>query len=155
MIIGHLDYCESVALMAPKIGKILSHLKDQLLNGPAVGVHLVDERQLFYTVSSDMTELLSKRRSEFHRDYLDIQVVLKGQEQYGFSLSPLKVIEDDYLNEKDVAFGQPVQERFVTLNEQEFIIFPPGCPHRPLIAVNEEPKLVLKSVIKVHQKLLF
>ncbi|CAG8998519.1 MAG: Toxin-antitoxin biofilm protein TabA [Candidatus Celerinatantimonas neptuna] len=154
MIIGDLNYCESVRLMAPGIGKILLDLKAQLLGHPEIGVHLIDEHRLFYTVSNDRTERLSQRRCEYHRDYLDIQVVLKGQERYGFSLNPMTNVEENFLDDKDVAFGLPLNERFVTLNEHEFIIFPPGCPHRPLIAVDEQPKSILKSVIKVHHNLL-
>lgn len=52
------------------------------------------------------------RRAEYHARYLDIQIVLKGQEGMTFSTQPAGVPETDWLADKDIAFiGQGIDEK--------------------------------------------
>ncbi|HCQ9157081.1 TPA: YhcH/YjgK/YiaL family protein, partial [Escherichia coli] len=39
-----------------------------------------------------------------HEQYIDIQILLSGREYIGFTNSSM-VVEENYLNEKDIAFG--------------------------------------------------
>lgn len=148
--LAHLDYLKTVS---PKLAEFLAEIKDELMMAP-VGRHEVQGQKFFYTVSQDSTELFANRLSEFHQDYLDIQIVLEGEERYGYSLSPMLKVTEDKLAEFDVAFGQPLEELFVILKAHEFIVFPMNCPHRPLIAVDERPQNIKKVVVKIHRSLL-
>ncbi|MFM2485823.1 YhcH/YjgK/YiaL family protein [Celerinatantimonas yamalensis] len=153
MLQGQLDKLDLIQPIAPKLAQILRELSTQLVADAPLGRCDVRGEQLFYTVSLDTTEPQTHRRCEFHQSYLDIQVVLDGEERYGYATVPLVDIDEDKLQASDVAFGQPVNERFVTLSSGDFIVFAPYCPHRPLVAV-DAPQKVKKAVIKVHRSLL-
>ncbi|MGU0171286.1 YhcH/YjgK/YiaL family protein [Escherichia coli] len=81
--------------------------------------------------------------------YLDIQIVLKGQEGMTFSTQPAGTPDTDWLADKDIAFlPEGVDEKTVILNEGDFVVFYPGEVHKPLCAVGA-PAQVRKAVVKM------
>ncbi|XNM58164.1 YhcH/YjgK/YiaL family protein [Escherichia coli] len=72
------------------------------------------------------------RRAEYHARYLDIRIVLKGQEGMTFSTQPAGTPDTDWLADKDIAFlPEGVDEKTVILNEGDFVVFYPGkCINR-------------------------
>ncbi|MDD9156204.1 YhcH/YjgK/YiaL family protein [Aliivibrio sp. S4TY2] len=142
------------AALHPVIIEIIQKVKEQTIENTEVGNYPLPDESVYFIVN-DKTELKENRRSEIHHKYLDVQLILEGTETFGYSEYPLLSIEDDYLEEKDIAFSNDVQdEQFVTLEAGEFIIFNPKQPHRPLVAVDEQPAAVKKLIIKVNSALL-
>ena len=142
------------AALHPVIIEIIQKVKEQTIENTEVGNYPLHDESVYFIVN-DKTELKENRRSEIHHKYLDVQLILEGTEMFGYSEYPLLSIEDDYLEEKDIAFSNDVQdEQFVTLEAGEFIIFNPKQPHRPLVAVNDKPAAVKKLIIKVNSALL-
>ncbi len=142
------------AALHPVIIEIIQKVKEQTIENTEVGNYPLHDESVYFIVN-DKTELKENRRSEIHHKYLDVQLILEGTETFGYSEYPLLSIEDDYLEEKDIAFSNDVQdEQFVTLEAGEFIIFNPKQPHRPLVAVNDKPAAVKKLIIKVNSALL-
>lgn len=142
------------AALHPVIIEVIQKVKEQTIENTEVGNYPLHDESVYFIVN-DKTELKENRRSEIHHKYLDVQLILEGTETFGYSEYPLLSIEDDYLEEKDIAFSNDVQdEQFVTLEAGEFIIFNPKQPHRPLVAVNDNPAAVKKLIIKVNSALL-
>jgi biofilm protein TabA len=142
------------AALHPVIIEIIQKVKEQTIENTEVGNYPLHDESVYFIVN-DKTELKKHRRSEIHHKYLDVQLILEGTETFGYSEYPLLSIEDDCLEEKDIAFSNDVQdEQFVTLEAGEFIIFTPKQPHRPLVAVNGKPAAVKKLIIKVNSALL-
>lgn len=142
------------AALHPVIIEIIQKVKEQTIENTEVGNYPLPDESVYFIVN-DKTELKENRRSEIHHKYLDVQLMLEGTETFGYSEYPLLSIEDDYLEEKDIAFSNDVQdEQFVTLEAGEFIIFTPKQPHRPLVAVDDKPAAVKKLIIKVNSALL-
>ncbi len=142
------------AVLHPAIIEIIQKVKEQTIENTEIGNYPLHDESVYFIVN-DKTELKENRRSEIHHKYLDVQLILEGTETFGYSEYPLLSIEDDYLEEKDIAFSNDVQdEQFVTLEAGEFIIFNPKQPHRPLVAVNDKPAAVKKLIIKVNSALL-
>jgi len=142
------------AALHPVIIEIIQKVKEQTIENTEVGNYPLPDESVYFIVN-DKTELKENRRSEIHHKYLDVQLILEGTETFGYSEYPLLSIEDDYLEEKDIAFSNDVQdEQFVTLEAGEFIIFNPKQPHRPLVAVDDKPAAVKKLIIKVNSALL-
>jgi YhcH/YjgK/YiaL family protein len=74
--------------------------------------------------------LLSAARSITR--YLDIQIIMKGQEGMTFSTLPHGTPDTDWLADKDIAFlPEGEQEKTVVLSEGDFVVFYPGkCTSR-------------------------
>ena len=91
---------------------------------------------------------------EFHDQYVDIEVVLKGREVIGYSESnQYDSVCDDHILDQDVAFVEGIKdEKYLSLGEGDFAIFYPGDVHRP--CYRKDDKMIQKAVIKINKALL-
>lgn len=147
MITGNIHNLQS--WLPEELRQAIEYIKANVTDATEKGKHDIDGNRLFYLISEDMTEPFEKRRAEFHARYLDIQIVLKGQEGMTFSTQPAGVPETDWLADKDIAFlPEGIEEKTVVLSEGDFVVFYPGEVHKPLCAVGA-PATVRKAVVKM------
>ena len=148
MIVGNIHHLQSG--LPASLREAIDHVKAHVTEATPLGKYDIDGNNLFYLVSEDTTEPMADRRAEYHARYLDIQILLKGQEGMTFSTQPAGAPETDWLADKDIAFlPEGVQEKTVVLNEGDFVVFYPGEVHKPLCAVGA-PALVRKAVVKMR-----
>ncbi|EOX1813625.1 YhcH/YjgK/YiaL family protein [Vibrio cholerae] len=154
MFIGHITQRQFCAALSPQLQRLIDEVLERVATPLATGKHELQGESAFFLVMEDHTQPLALRRSECHARYLDVQILLQGRERFGYSLAPFNGLDEDWLATRDVAFSaQLVEECFVDLAAGDFIVFYPGQPHRPLIAVEGEGEPVRKVVIKVDRAL--
>ncbi|MFG6656198.1 YhcH/YjgK/YiaL family protein [Scandinavium sp. M-37] len=147
MIAGNIHHLHS--WLPQELRDAIEHVKAHVTDATPLGKHDIDGNRLFYLISEDTTEPLAARRAEYHARYLDIQIILKGQEGMTFSTQPAGTPDTDWLADKDIAFlPEGVQEKTVVLSEGDFVVFYPGEVHKPLCAVGSSAK-VRKAVVKM------
>lgn len=147
MIVGNIEYLEAWPPTA--LRQAIEHVNAHVTATTAPGKYDIDDDRLFYMISENMTEPGESRSAEYHARYLDIQIVLQGQEGMAFSTQPAGTPHTDWLADKDIAFlPTSVDEKTVVLNEGDFVVFYPGEVHKPLCAVGE-PARVRKAVVKM------
>lgn len=147
MIVGNIHHLQS--WLPEALRQAIEYVKANVSETTEKGKHEIDGSRLFYLISEDMTEPFEKRRAEYHARYLDIQIVLKGQEGMTFSVLPAGTPETDWLADKDIAFlPEGEQEKTLILNEGDFVVFYPWEVHKPLCAVGA-PAPVRKAVVKL------
>ncbi|XHA16078.1 YhcH/YjgK/YiaL family protein [Citrobacter farmeri] len=147
MIVGNIHHLQS--WLPEELRQAIEHIKANVTETTEKGKHEIDGSRLFYLISEDMTEPFEKRRAEYHAHYLDIQIVLKGQEGMTFSVLPAGKPDTDWLADKDIAFlAEGEQEKTLILNEGDFVVFYPQEVHKPLCAVGA-PAPVRKAVVKL------
>jgi len=147
MIIGNIHHLQS--WLPDALRQAIEHVKAHVSESTPLGKHDIDGNNLFYLISEDSTEAQAERRAEYHARYLDIQIVLRGQEGMTFRTLPAGEPQIDWLADKDIAFlAEGAQEKTVILNEGDFVVFYPGEVHKPLCAVGA-PAKVRKAVVKV------
>ncbi|MFP2239455.1 YhcH/YjgK/YiaL family protein [Pseudescherichia vulneris] len=147
MIAGNIHHLHS--WLPQELRDAIEHVKAHVTDATPLGKHDIDGNRLFYLISEDTTEPLAARRAEYHARYLDIQIILKGQEGMTFSTQPAGTPDTDWLADKDIAFlPEGVQEKTVVLSEGDFVVFYPGEVHKPLCAVGT-PAKVRKAVVKM------
>ncbi|MEH0665002.1 YhcH/YjgK/YiaL family protein [Vibrio scophthalmi] len=140
--------------LQPKLIELIERVMEQTAQPIENGRHDLEGDSAFFLVMDDNTQPLEQRKSECHQRYLDVQLLLEGEETFGYSLLPYTGLDEDYLADKDLAFSEQLQqEQFVTIKAGEFVVFYPGQPHRPLVAVNNQPAPVRKVVIKIEKSL--
>ncbi|MGF1725658.1 YhcH/YjgK/YiaL family protein [Photobacterium nomapromontoriensis] len=151
---GNLDSLESYRHIPDAIVAIIKVVKRRLNESQEPGRFQVNGDSVFYFIVNDHTQELADRKSEIHAKYMDVQIVLEGEEMFGFSYHPFNTIAEDFLAEKDLAFSEDIlEEEFITLTAGDFVIFDTLQPHRPLVAVNQ-PAPVKKAVIKIEKAAL-
>lgn len=105
------------------------------------------------------TQEREKRKYENHREYIDIQMIIKGEEIIEISsIDKLECIEE-YNAEKDISFySNTVQGERSILGEGQFIIIYPGQAHMPCLqngSASSVKKIVFKIPIERNKRLLF
>ena len=147
MIVSNIHHLQS--WLPEELRQAIEYIKANVTETTEKGKHEIDGSRLFYLISEDMTEPFEKRRAEYHARYLDIQIVLKGQEGMTFSVLPAGKPDTDWLADKDIAFlAAGEQEKTLILNEGDFVVFYPQEVHKPLCAVGA-PAPVRKAVVKL------
>ena len=147
MIVGNIHHLQS--WLPEELRQAIEYINANVTETTEKGKHEIDGSRLFYLISEDMTEPFEKRRAEYHARYLDIQIVLKGQEGMTFSVLPAGKPDTDWLADKDIAFlAEGEQEKTLILNEGDFVVFYPQEVHKPLCAVGT-PAPVRKAVVKL------
>ncbi len=86
---------------------------------------------------------------ESHKKYVDLQMMLKGQER--FEVSDISVLEvsEKYNEENDIMFWDGGIQADICLNEGNIIIFLPNEAHTPGLSINNEKCQVKKVVFKI------
>ena len=107
--------------------------------------------KVFASVQDYLSKPKESAKFEAHRKYIDIQYIVKGEEQIG--VCNISNFNDftPYDSEKDIVFLTPINENkaeFIRLKEKEFMILMPQDAHMPSIAI-DKPSYVKKVVVKV------
>ncbi len=86
---------------------------------------------------------------EGHRDYIDIQYMVTGEELSGVTDYSNCSTTENYNKEKDIEFLKcNTKEEFYKIKEGEFFVFFPQDAHKPALKIGENKK-VKKVIVKV------
>lgn len=87
---------------------------------------------------------------EAHREYIDIQYVVKGAEKVGVCNKSFCKTVESYNPEKDIEFMEnTLNDEWQTLNKGEFLVLFPTDAHKPSINIENSSQNVKKVVVKV------
>lgn len=146
MVIGNLYHSERIESLHPAFKEVFDHIKrHDLLNAPLERIVLDDDNLFINNVHPQLVRA-EDQPLEAHRDYLDIHIVLEGEERIGW-----KCIDDcgapskPYDKEGDyMLFDQPATS-YVDLKPGQFAIVWPEDAHAPLIGAGKVRKLIVKA----------
>jgi biofilm protein TabA len=127
--------------------KVFIFLKETNLDTIRPGKYPIDGDNAYASVTENPTKNPENAKWEFHRKYIDIQMVIKGSEKMG--IVPLsKTTESEAYNEtKDVGFVTSTDGDIYTAEPGTFLIFFPSEAHRPSIKTegcDKDKKIVIK-----------
>ena len=105
------------------------------------------EGDLIYANIEEYTTKV-KSKPEYHKKYIDIQMLAKGEEYIGYCPRSEIVEEESFDEKKDIGFGYGVVD-FVKLKKNQFMMLFPEDAHQPCMAVGK-PEQVKKIVVKVR-----
>ncbi len=163
MLVSKFDSSENTLLFSPKVVAMLEQLKALNLANLPLGKHQFEgfaADDAFFIVMEYQTVKTSSVGPEFHRKYTDIQLLVSGQEQFGWvRVSDAELAELDskyqYDAERDICFIKE-QEFALEMNQMKpghFYLFTPQTIHMPNIAIGE-PASARKVVVKLKTELL-
>lgn len=102
------------------------------------------------------TSPAEEKQSELHRKFIDIQLLIQGEEmiEYGVAYPDLSTY-DDYREEDDYQLTNEIEDKNeLILHPNMFAIFLPYEPHKPGNCVNGANKMLKKLVVKVPVEML-
>ena len=109
------------------------------------GKNLVQEEEVFFNVQNYITKNKEECFFETHKDYLDIQLVMFGEEKIGVTEIEKLKLDKEYDKERDLETQKGEPEIVFEMNENNFLILFPGEPHMPGIKNNE--KIEIKKIV--------
>ena len=99
-------------------------------------------------VSSYDTQPAQGRFYEAHKQYIDIQCVVRGAEKIGYALTETLTVTTPFKEGGDIAFFDGEGKAWHTLKAWDFLILWPQDAHLPCTMI-DSPAPVTKIVIKV------
>ena len=155
MITGNVNHLELLPYLPAQLKQAIQHVMANFNADSALGKFVVDGENQFVMIFNDSTSPAEERRQELHGKYLDIQIVLAGQEKMVFSNLAAPQGRAEWLEGKDIAFlpleQQGLEEKSFIMNAGDFVVFYPGELHKPMCAVGENAP-VKKAVVKILVK---
>ncbi|KXF82224.1 N-acetylneuraminate anomerase [Enterovibrio coralii] len=155
MILGHITQPETYAYLPEAFRRSLAFLSETDMLTLPTGRHDIDGDNIYVNVMAFDTQPAKEKLAEVHKEYIDIQFLISGEERIGFALAnENNPIAKDYDAESDFYLVESmVGETNVMMTPGTFAIFLPEQPHKPGCNVTAS-KPLKKAVVKVHKSLL-
>lgn len=146
MIIDTLENLGKYVALNPLFADVVAFLAQNDLDKLDEGKHLIKDKDLFVNIQAAKGRAREAATLETHRDMIDIQIPLDGEETFGYTpLCDLPSFE--YNAEKDITkYGDTMAQTYVTLKPGQMAIFFPQDGHAPCISDKETIK---KAIFKV------
>ncbi|ATA72535.1 MULTISPECIES: YhcH/YjgK/YiaL family protein [Capnocytophaga] len=145
MIVAHLNHSERYEKLHPAFTKVFAHIKQTNFLNLELGKIEFDGEDVFFINAEP--ECLSKENQvlEYHQKYLDIHVLLTGEETIGWkSLTDCKHEKKAFNTEEDYGLYEDQPTTYVTLQPKHFAIVYPEDAHAPIIGQGKIRKIVVK-----------
>ncbi|MGX2951115.1 N-acetylneuraminate anomerase [Ursidibacter sp. B-7004-1] len=149
MLLGDLSRDDYAKSLPPVFARLCGKLKTlDLINLPLGWQDLEDGVRM--NVMEFETAPAEGKKAELHRKFIDIQLLISGEEAIEYSLSyPNLALYDEYRDEDDYQLTDQLENKnLLVLKPNMFAIFLPNEPHAPGISVNGN-RLLKKLVVKV------
>ncbi len=109
------------------------------------GEYPIDGRNVFAIVQSCGGRGKKDSPLETHREYIDIQIVISGEEVIGWRLSAkCASVKTPYSRNKDIAFYNDPPSAWLPVSAGEFAVFYPEDAHAPLAGGCPVKKIIIK-----------
>lgn len=152
MIIGDLKNSFRYENLHPLFKEVFSVIKNTNWNEKEVGKIILDDEKLFIIVSEPECIAKEKQVLEYHKKYLDIHILLQGEETIGWkSLNDCNDEKQAYNEKDDYGLYNDAPDTFVTLQPNQFLIVYPEDAHAPIIGNRKIRKLVVKALVDVSK----
>ena len=152
MFVGNIkQWQEDVKSASPHVTQWIEFLAHLDVHNLKPGRHEIDGVN-YFNVDDSVTAPKEERKIEAHRDYIDIQFIVDGEEvMQHHPLCDLKAPVESY-PERDCWYydGNSDEETAVVMTKGTYAIFWPADGHRALCAPTGIPGKVRKVIVKVH-----
>ncbi|WP_337019256.1 N-acetylneuraminate anomerase [Leclercia sp. AS011] len=153
MIVGDINQLQAAGLPAAFCQAIDQALSAGMANLEPGSYPLQGER-VFVNVMAFATQRAEEKRAELHRSYIDIQILLEGEEQIYYGLAGSARACDAWHEEEDYQLCSRIdKEQSLRLTPGMFAVFMPGEPHKPGCYTTQSG-MIKKAVIKVHRSVV-
>ena len=117
-----------------------------------LGKHVLDSTNLWLTIMEVSLKTREEAKLEAHDEYIDIQIPLSGDEEFGVKARSKCVRPSKPFDKAaDIIFFEDTPDKYVVVKAFEPVVFPPELSHAPLIGKGVLRKAVFKVRV-LHNK---
>lgn len=128
--------------------EVFAFVGEQMKNPRPVGKYTLSDNA-YVMVKQYETQACDIPRYETHRDWIDVQVMLRGREWMGWREKKPGEFNDEYDAADDISFHPGMTGQDILVEEGQFIVFFPEDAHKPG-CFKDAPEEVVKLVFKVR-----
>ncbi len=132
--------------VAPRLERAFDFIMATDWSSLEAGIHELDGRDIFVNIIDCELKSKSDAPLEVHNDYIDIQVLISGEEE-AFGWSERKDVQQptaEFNTEKDVQFFNDTPQTYYTVRPSQFTILLPEDAHAPMVGEGEIRKIIVK-----------
>lgn len=149
MIFDSIENASRYKALGPRIATALSFISEIDPSDFSPHKEEVQRHDLFVSFQDTTTEPAEGRCYEAHREYIDVQFVVSGEEIIRVANISRLTETDPYDPDRDIAFYEQTPGNDVHLHPGDFLILFPEDAHLPKIPPGT-PGKVQKVVVKVR-----
>jgi biofilm protein TabA len=152
MIFSNISQSGRYTALHPLFSRAFDYIRNTDLFAVAPGRFNIIGDDLIAIVERVPGKMKEMARLEAHRKYIDIQLVLEGDEQMGW-----KPLEDclnpvsEHSMEKDIRFFHDAPASWIAVPPDHFCIFFPEDAHAPLVGSGMVRKVIFKVAVQPVQ----
>ncbi len=145
MIVDNIKNTDKYNCLHKDFKIVFDFIKNNDLNKLECGKHQIRGDEVFFNLQEYETKPVQKL--EAHKKYIDIQVVVSGEEYMGYTNSDNTKVTENYDTDKDVMFLSGSVDK-IKADKNVFLIFYPQDAHMPALCI-DNPKHVKKAIFKI------
>lgn len=150
MIYGEIKDLNSYRGISKNLNKAIDYILSGEYKKGTPGKNIIEGDAVYFNYpASPKTKELKDGFLEGHKQYIDIHVVIDGEENLGFVPRPEVTIKKEYDADGDYELYEGEIKNLFHLTPERFIMFFPEEPHAALLKVREETKEITKVIFKV------
>ena len=152
MICENISSTKDYSSINKNFEKAFEFLKSNDLAALAVGKYEIQGEEIFALSQEYITQNEEEKNFESHEKYIDIQLIVEGQEIMGYTPIEGLEVKEDLRPDSDMIFYKETSKGSnIKFTRGDYAIFFPKDAHRPGCALGECSK-VKKIVVKVACK---
>ncbi len=145
MIIDSVKGFERYSKLHPLFEKVWNYMRKTDFENLAPGKYTIEGTDIYCTLWEGEGKGLDIPKLEVHDSYIDIHLLLEGEETIGHRDRGKCIGENiEYNQEKDIAYLDEAPENFVILTPGNFAMIYPHDAHAPLIGTGKIKKCIFK-----------
>lgn len=148
MIFGNIKHLEEYPFLEKTVMECFDYARTHDLSEYENGCHEIDGQRLFVNIVGYTTTTANERFWEAHRQYLDLHLMLHGQEQIDLNFIA-NLEQKDYQENDDFLPLEGEKNSSVILRDGDFLICFPNDGHRTAIQVTN-PAPIKKAIFKIQ-----
>lgn len=147
MIYGDIKDISKYKMISKNLSDAIDYILTENYKNGVIGKNIIDEEIIYFNlVDGIMTK--DENFFEIHKKYIDIHIVISGEEKIAFSSKERLKLKREYQSDDDSELFEGKIEEFVYLDPQKFVIFFPNEAHSALLKIKENKK-IKKVIFKV------
>lgn len=152
MICENIKNTKDYSIINKNFVKAFEFLKSNNLKELKVGEYEIAGKDVFAFVQEYTTADEKEKNWEAHEKYIDIQLIIEGQEIMGYAPITNLEVSEDFRPEKDLIFYKETDKGSnIKFSDGDYAIFFPEDGHKPGCALGK-PSNIKKIVVKVACK---
>lgn len=145
MIIDLLSNFENYISLHKDFKLVFDYLSKNDLSALKSSKYNIKGDDVFFNLQEYETKAIQKL--EAHKKYIDIQIVVEGEEYMGYTNITNTTIKEEYNLEKDVIFLDGNVDK-LKADSKNFLIFFPQDAHMPALSIDKS-RHVKKAIFKI------